>query len=410
MPKRRVARRPAPHRPDRTARPSSPSSSPGTTRRWWNRITATIITLGALAGAIGAILALRPSPDPQDSARLIAVHVTPQVPLSEYRQRSATMVPQPSGHGLGRQRDRGALPPAAGLARATDNQPPSPVTRFTAARVLQPDPTTSPTDPAPDTSAQEPPPSDDTASSSPDTASPDTSTPDTASPDTSTPDTSTSSTTGPLATSEVGTLSSSVGLAVPSAFQQEGFDAYAQEVLELAAAQDPDLKLCEEDPKANSDDCIEVAYFIPPVSVDTEGNPVAPAVAAERVVELLRGARSTGGEKPGGEKPGGEKPGGEKPKGEPLGVVVSADLELAGLRGKPVLLSWSMWQQGGKKRLYGNWLNNNLAYRLKATTDRDTTTLDLWVPLPRSRGPYFIRVSLTAAESVLASADSPPFD
>jgi hypothetical protein len=196
-----------------------------------------------------------------------------------------------------------------------------------------------------------------------------------------------------------------VGLAVPSGFQQEGFDAYAQEVLELAGAQDPDLKLCEEDPKANSDDCIEVAYFIAPMSVDTEGNPVAPAVAAERVVELLRGARSTGGE-----KPQGEKPGGEKPKGEPLGVVVSADLELAGLRGKPVLLSWSMWQQGGKKRLYGNWLNNNLAYRLKATTDQDTTTLDLWVPLPKSRGPYFIRVSLTTAESVLASADSPLFD
>lgn len=201
-----------------------------------------------------------------------------------------------------------------------------------------------------------------------------------------------------------------MGLVVPSAFQQEGFDAYAQEALELAAAQDPDLKLCEEDPKANSDDCIGVAYFIAPMSVDTEGNPVAPAVAAERVVELLRDARSTGGEKPEGEKPEGEKPGGEKPKGEPLGVVVSADLELAGLRGEPVLLSWSMWQQGGKKRLYGNWLNSNLAYRLKATTDRDTTTLDLWVPLPKSRGPYFIRVSLTAAGSVLASADSPPFD
>jgi hypothetical protein len=56
------------------------------------------------------------------------------------------------------------------------------------------------------------------------------------------------------------------------------------------------------------------------------------------------------------------------------------------------------------------WLNRNLAYRLEATTDRDTTSLDLWVPLPRSPGPYFIRVNLTAADATLASADSQPFD
>jgi hypothetical protein len=88
---------------------------------------------------------------------------------------------------------------------------------------------------------------------------------------------------------------------------------------------------------------------------------------------------------------------------------VTADLELAGLRGKPVLLSWSMWQQGGNKRLYGDWLNRNLAYRLEATTDRDTT-LDLWIPLPKAPGPYFVRVDLTAGRSTLASADSQPFD
>jgi hypothetical protein len=401
MPKR-VARRSAYRRPVRTARYSGASGTE-TTRRWWNRATATILTLGALAGAIGAILALRPSPDPEDSARFTAVRVTSQVPLSEYRQRSATMVPQASGHSQGRQHDRGALAPVAELAQASADKRSSPVGPYAAVRHLQPDPTTnSPTDPATDTSAQESPSSDTTASTSTDTSSTDTSSTDTSSTDTSTP--------GPPTTTGVGARSSSEGFVVPSTFQQEQFSAYAQEVLEFAEAQDSGRKPCEVNSQTNSDDCIKliplsgsISKLIPligSISLDPKGNPVAPAVAAQRVVELLRDARSTGR----------EPQGGEEPRREPLGVVISADLELAGLRGKPVLLSWSMWQQDGRKRLYGNWLNRNLAYRLEATTDRDTTSLDLWVPLPKSPGPYFIRVNLAAAESLLASADSQPFD
>jgi hypothetical protein len=126
-------------------------------------------------------------------------------------------------------------------------------------------------------------------------------------------------------------------------------------------------------------------------ALDLEGNPVAPGVAAERVIKVLKDARTTR-------------------RKEPLGVVVSVDVELAGLRGKPVLLSWSMWQQSGDTRLYGNWLNRNLAYRLEATTDRDTTTFDLWVPLPKPPGPYFIRIQLTVNGSARASTDSQPFD
>jgi hypothetical protein len=181
--------------------------------------------------------------------------------------------------------------------------------------------------------------------------------------------------------------------------------AYTQEVLEFAEARRPGRRLCDVNSKANPDDCIKFIPLIGSLSLDPKGNPVAPAVAAERVLELLRDARNSRAE-----PPEGEQPTGEESRGEPLGVVITADLELAGLRGKPVLLSWSMWQQGGKKRLYGNWLNRNLAYRLEATTDRDTTSLDLWVPLPRSPGPYFIRVNLTAADSLLASSDSQPFD
>jgi len=143
---------------------------------------------------------------------------------------------------------------------------------------------------------------------------------------------------------------------------------------------------------ANSDGCGQiVARMSLGSALDLQGNPVSPDVAAERVVKVLKDARTTR-------------------RKEPLGAVVSVDVELAGLRGKPVLLSWSMWQPTGEARLYGSWLNRNLAYRLKATTDRDTTTLDLWVPLPKPPGPYFIRIQLTADGAPRASTDSEPFD
>jgi hypothetical protein len=125
-------------------------------------------------------------------------------------------------------------------------------------------------------------------------------------------------------------------------------------------------------------------------SVDLDGNPVPPDVAAERVVQILRDARSNGS--------------------EPLGVVVAADLELVGLRDDPVFLSWEMWQHEGTTRLHDDWLNKNLAYRLEPNTDHDSATLDLWVPMPTNPGPYYVRIQLTHAGSGLASADSAPFE
>jgi hypothetical protein len=92
-----------------------------------------------------------------------------------------------------------------------------------------------------------------------------------------------------------------------------------------------------------------------------------------------------------------------------VGVVVSANVEVSGLRGKEVLLSWSMWQTGGSKRVYGAWLNERLAYRLEATTDDDTASLDFWIPLPRTKGPYIVRARLAYNGDTLAAGDTQPF-
>jgi hypothetical protein len=94
-----------------------------------------------------------------------------------------------------------------------------------------------------------------------------------------------------------------------------------------------------------------------------------------------------------------------------LGELVSVNLELVGLQGQPVLLAWSIFQQGDKTNPFGKWLGGDFVVdRLEATTNDDTTALEMWIPLPKLPGPFVIRLSLSADGADLASTDSSPFD
>jgi len=96
---------------------------------------------------------------------------------------------------------------------------------------------------------------------------------------------------------------------------------------------------------------------------------------------------------------------------EPLGAVISANIELDGLRGKHVMLYWSMWQQGGNTRLFGQWLSSYAGFKLTATTDKDTGSINFWLPLPKAHGQYFIRLELRLQNGAqLASGDSNSFN
>ncbi|MGH9249396.1 MAG: hypothetical protein ACRD0W_07775 [Acidimicrobiales bacterium] len=326
--------------------------------------------MGALAAAIAAILSFLPdsNPDPEDIARVTSVRIAPQTPLSEYEQRAATIVPGSLQGSQAPQPNHEASAQIAGLLQA------GPTTS---------DPAVSGTDTsAPGTSS-----SDTTVSSSTTSSSTSSSALSTAS--------SASSTTSAPSTSDVEILSRTMPFAILPRLQEVDPPERVNRVLADAAAKDPTLRHY----LSNATGLAAMKAMALGNSITAEGDVVAPEDAAEQLVALLRSARRTGTQEPGGELPG----------GEPLGVVVTADIELIGLRNRPVMLSWEMWQQGGHVRLYGEWLNTNLAYLLEATTDHDTTSVDLWIPLPQGPGPYFIRLLLAAEQSALASADSESF-
>jgi hypothetical protein len=135
---------------------------------------------------------------------------------------------------------------------------------------------------------------------------------------------------------------------------------------------------------------------------DENGSPVPPEVAAKRIIGVLGHTRTVS------ETPNNHNSG-SRNESEPLGELISLNMELVGLRGQPVFLSWSIFQTGGHNSMFGKWVKNFVAYRLVATTDDDTGSLDMWIPLPKVTGPYFIQLKLTTGGADLASMDSDPF-
>jgi hypothetical protein len=225
------------------------------------RFKTALLSLGAMAAAITAIVTLWPTPDPEDSAT-VSLRVVPGVPLSEYQQRISTTAVQPQA-----------------LISSTH---------------------------LPSTGSQSRPPS---------------------------------SSAGPVATSEPGELR------IPAGMTDRDVDDTAETVSRRVRG-GPAGRLALKTIVAGS-------------ATDQSGKIVTPEEAAKRVLQVLHDARQVEGST------------------EPVGVVVSADVELNGLRGKTVSLTWSMWQTDGKTRLHGQWLNENLAYNLRPTTGKDTTTVDL---------------------------------
>jgi hypothetical protein len=121
-----------------------------------------------------------------------------------------------------------------------------------------------------------------------------------------------------------------------------------------------------------------------------------PAVIADRIVAVLKQTRTIAGQPRG--------------KVEPVGVRVSVNMEVIGLRGQPLLLSWTVLQRSGNVPLPKEWRANNAGYVLQATSEHDTGNVDFWVPLPKAPGLYYISLTLTTKNGIrLTSVESQDF-
>jgi hypothetical protein len=153
-------------------------------------------------------------------------------------------------------------------------------------------------------------------------------------------------------------------------------------------------------PYCSTPSCKVLSKIVINYSTDSKGNEVPPDVAAKRLTEVLTDTRNVVSNKKGQ---------GSEGNRDLLGELISVDFQLEGLRDKPIFLKWLIFQKGGQNHLFGNWATHFVAYRLEATTEDDTGTLEMWIPLPKVPGPYFLQLDLSTERAGLASAESDLF-
>lgn len=99
------------------------------------------------------------------------------------------------------------------------------------------------------------------------------------------------------------------------------------------------------------------------------------------------------------------------PRLSPLGVVVNFSAQIDGYRGKRAVVRWSLFDARERTRMPQAWLRNRPALRLVPEAGSDRGSPAVWVPLPRERGPYFVRLELFDDRgNRLDKADTKSFD
>jgi hypothetical protein len=371
----------------------------------WNRVTKAItdlgtvtkivISIGALAGAITAVLTLilplLPKSSPENVARFVSVRTLTQVTLSEFPQRSAVF-------GLQSADQRQKQDPVLTAAVVGQSSPPS--GQGDAGTTPSPTPSVATPSPTPSVATPSPSPSVTTPTSAGTTLPPcATSSTEGSSPNCTAPPTGTASPSASNSPTETASPTDSIKSLPPVGMSPLEAVAYANRVAGLVAGLAPKLVLppfnCT-GPKCPVIRLLHIGCTTP------LGRVVKVPACAHTIAGILNDSAS----EPAGSD---SQSNAGSAKKQPLGELVSVDLQLTGLQGQPVFLSWSIFQERGPSHLSGKWLKNFVAYRLEATTDNDTGTLEMWIPLPKQHGPYFVRLTLTTAGASLASMDSGPF-
>ena len=94
---------------------------------------------------------------------------------------------------------------------------------------------------------------------------------------------------------------------------------------------------------------------------------------------------------------------------EPLGVTVYYRISVTGFRDRNVDVRWELHRPNGPKLPFA-WLRNQRAALFKGEAERDSASPHFWIPLPEGIGPFFVRLTALDEDGVpLAHARTPTF-
>jgi hypothetical protein len=364
-----------------------PAPAPAAAARWgwlktrWGRLIGIAVGVAAIAGAITTVVSLWPKPEPVDHAAITSLQVTGPEQLSSFEptvtigaRRSGTAAPGPpgpSGPESGTLPGTGSAEPAGFRGTAGPATPAPAVTTGTEQ-----------SNSAPATSASET------------TATEGTSTgPSSPGPGTSAvtiePSTGTSPSPPPPEAPPIVELSDQLRAQLYE-------DIRAQEVLRRFVL--PQIAPVPPPPPPGQPDApnspARAISIVTVDAVDENGDPVPPQEAAEQLAARLSTVRSA-----------------FTPEGkDPLGMRVTVNVEIQGLRDQTLLLYWRLIQ-AGPTPVPGVWAEWVPAAELTASTERDVGFATMWVPLPEEPGPYRAEIIMTqeASNAPLTSQLTEPF-
>ncbi len=187
-------------------------------------------------------------------------------------------------------------------------------------------------------------------------------------------------------------LAPKVPVVLPQATTSADFLDTAATIVDTAQPLVPDVSIDSCDLKMGGV-CMAILFMLGAISVDREGRAVAPELAAKRIATVLNRTRTV--------KAGGRR--------VPLGLLVTPKVRLVALSHRDVSLTWSVLPIDGQGALGPVWRGPNLSYRLSAEDDDDRVVVPLWIPLPKRKGRYIVRLDVFRGNTDLEQADSKPF-
>jgi hypothetical protein len=179
-------------------------------------------------------------------------------------------------------------------------------------------------------------------------------------------------------------------LPVPSGQTAAEFASDLQTIVQQANAQldSPTLSECINKVGGPCDAALLLTAI---VAVDSEGQPVTPDVAARKLVKLLRSVRKAG----------------DGTTQNPAGVLVTAELRSVNQKGKHVSVRWSMYDE--EQRLDLPWTSTHQSLTIIPRRTPDPVIATLWLPLPKPRGNYNIRLDAYVDGQLIDSARTDRF-
>lgn len=138
---------------------------------------------------------------------------------------------------------------------------------------------------------------------------------------------------------------------------------------------------CLSDVVADSCGLRSMQLQIGAADVDGAASSLSPEQAKKRLTEIFKATRT--------------RPARSDPrKRELIGVTVDFNVQLTGFRGKTVDIRWELLTDGGDAEVPSALSGRERVLLLRGEADKDTAGDEFWVPMPKNKGPYVIRIGV----------------